>query len=312
MKPFIKACEIWAPSHQGLELEFVSGHYGELNNFRSVSEGKTFGYDHGLPGKAWAQRHPIVLNDLKSSYFERGDAAEKAGITTAIAMPVFAGQCLQAVMVMLCGDDEEVSGAIELWHCDERESHDLAFVDGYFGKLERFEFVSRHTSFRRGTGLPGIVWETGMPKLFPKLGRSHKFIRSESAVESGITTGLGVPFHSLPHQIYVMTFLSALGTPIARQIELWAPSYDNSLLLFSEGYTVDQFDLNEQYAETKLTLGQGVIGRTFLTGMPQICIDMDEILCSETFPERGLDVSSLVTFPIFEDGYCRCVIALYT
>ena len=33
-----------------------------------------FGYDEGLPGKAWAARHPILLKDLQQPYFRRAEA----------------------------------------------------------------------------------------------------------------------------------------------------------------------------------------------------------------------------------------------
>lgn len=312
MKPFIKACEIWAPSRSGLELEFVTGHYGDLVRLKEVSEKKAFHYDQGLPGKAWASRHPIVLDDLQNSYFERSQEAAESGITTAIAMPVFAGQCLLAVMILFCGDDNDVAGAIELWHCDEKVSYDLEFLSGYFGKLDHFEFLSKHTSFRRGTGLPGIVWESRMPKLLPDLGRSHRFIRSESAAEAGITTGLGIPFLDIFQNIYVMTFLSALGTPIARQIELWTPSFDNTFLLFTDGCTVNQFDLIEQYREVHIPQGEGVLGRTFLTGMPEISTDPDQVMFSKNIAAREFNMTSMITFPVLENGFCKCIVALHS
>lgn len=311
MNAFIKAFEIWAPLKQSTVLEFVQGEYGHLKNFKAVSENTTFAYDKGLPGKTWAAGHPIILTDLQDSYFERSEAAQAAGISAAIGLPVFAGQCLQAVLVFLCGDDDEVAGAIELWHCDENESHDLDFVDGYFGKLDHFEFLSKHTSFRKGVGLPGIVWESAMPKIFTDLGHSHRFVRSADATESGITSGLGIPFFYQPNQAYVMTFLSALGTPIARQIELWVPAHDNSGMMFMEGYAQNNFDLNVQYKGKIITRGEGVLGRTFLTGMPEICKDENEIYFQGNDAAKEFNMQSLISFPVLHNGVCESVVALY-
>ncbi len=311
MKPFIKACEIWAPQKNSMILEFIEGHYGELEDFREVSQNKTFGYDQGLPGKAWSNGKPIILSELKDSYFERIQAAAQSGITAAIAMPVFAGQCLAAVLVLLCGDSEEVTGAIELWHCDESANYDMNLVDGYFGTLDHFEFLSRHTSFRRGVGLPGVVWDSGMPKIFGDLGHSHRFIRTENAIEAGMTTGIGIPFFFENEHSYVMTFLSALGTPIAKQIELWLPSYDLSNALFLDGYTLTGVDLNAQYNGYAIAKGQGMIGRTLVTGMPEITSNAEQIaeLIKDNIQESP--ITCMITFPVLEKGSCKCIVVFY-
>lgn len=311
MKPFIKAYEIWAPLRDPMLLEFVQGHYGDLGDFESVSKNKVFAYDAGLPGKAWSSAHPIILRDLQGSYFERGKAAASAGITAAIAIPIFAGQCLLSVLVFLCGDDDEVAGAIELWHCDEKQNYDLDLLDGYFGKLDHFEFVARHTSFRKGMGLPGIVWESAMPKVLSNLGSSHRFIRSKDAEDAGITAGLGIPFTSDDTSHYVMTFLSALGTPIARQIELWNPTHDGKGLMFADGFAQNNFNLFDQYSEKLIVKGEGVIGRTYLSGKPEICENLDEIYFSANDSAKELHMTSLVTIPVLQAGSCRSIIALY-
>ena len=149
--------EVWVPSKDKLQLEFCNGHYGELKEFKEASVTKTFEYNKGLPGKAWAAGHPLVLNDFEGSYFERIEAAKIDGITAGIALPIFSGDFLTAVIVFLCSDDDENVGAIEVWHCDTTKSHDLKLMDGYFGTLEHFKFKSLHTTFRKGIGLPGFV-----------------------------------------------------------------------------------------------------------------------------------------------------------
>ena len=114
-----------------------------------------FAYDEGLPGKAWASGHPVILTKFANSYFKRTDEAIEAGLTCGVALPVFAGEFLMAVMVLFCGDDEKHVGAIELWHNDADVSHEMGLVDGYYGTADMFEFNSRHTKFPRGFGLPG-------------------------------------------------------------------------------------------------------------------------------------------------------------
>ena len=127
----------------------------EYSEFKAVSENALFAYDEGLPGKAWASGHPVILTEFANSYFKRTDEAIEAGLTCGVALPVFAGEFLMAVMVLFCGDDEKHVGAIELWHNDPEKSHEMGLVDGYYGTADMFEFNSRHTKFPRGFGLPG-------------------------------------------------------------------------------------------------------------------------------------------------------------
>ena len=115
MKTFIKVTEIWIPDKERTQLEFGSGLYGGLIDFKAASEQQHFAYNEGLPGKAWAAGHPIVLTKFEHSYFKRTAAAKQAGLTCGIAIPVFSGDFLLAVVVLLCGDDEDHAGAIEVW-----------------------------------------------------------------------------------------------------------------------------------------------------------------------------------------------------
>ena len=87
-------------------LQFLDGLYGPLSEFRAVSEQMRFGFDEGLPGKAWASGHPVILKKFENSYFRRTEAAKAVGLTCGVAVPVFAGEQLTAVVVFFCGDDE--------------------------------------------------------------------------------------------------------------------------------------------------------------------------------------------------------------
>ncbi|WP_246562936.1 GAF domain-containing protein [Bradyrhizobium liaoningense] len=126
MNTFIRVVELWVPDRTRMRLEFGGGLYGEaLSAFKAVSEDLHFGYDEGLPGKAWASGHPVILTKFANSYFKRTDQAMAAGLTCGVAVPVFAGEFLQAVMVLFCGDDAAHVGAIELWHNDPEISHEM-------------------------------------------------------------------------------------------------------------------------------------------------------------------------------------------
>jgi len=300
---FIKGVEIWGAKTDPTTLELINGFYGGMEDFKNLSEKISFAYDRGLPGKTWKFGGPQVLTQFAGSYFERTEAAHAAGITAAIALPILAGQCLMGVVVFLCGESEDNAGAIEVWHCDTQVSDDLKLMSGYFGALEHFEFVSKHMSFRRGIGLPGIVWDAGLPVLMNDLGKSHRFTRYQDAQDAGITTGLGIPIGDYESQIYVMTFLSAKNTPIARRIDIWRPNIDGVTWL--SGYADSGKTLNYQADDFFIAKGRGTIGKALLTGRPVLSAPT----CAKDAP-INTDLSALIAIPVLQNGICRSVVSM--
>ena len=130
-------------------------------NFAKFSENTLFAFDEGLPGKAWAAGHPIILTKLSNSGFKRADEAKQVGLTCGVALPVFAGERPMAVLVLFFGNDAKHVGAIELWHNDPEASHEIELVDGYYGTADMFEFNSRHTKFPRGFKLQAASGRRG-------------------------------------------------------------------------------------------------------------------------------------------------------
>lgn len=220
-KTFIRVVEAWVPDAAGGVLAFGGGWFGGATRFAAATEKLCFGKGEGLPGQAWEQGHPIVLKDLENSYFRRGPAARAEGLTCGIAIPLFQDGQIAAVVVMFCGDDEDHAGAIELWSCPA-DKVDMKLVDGYYGTTgDTFEFISRATAFRRGTGLPGMAWERGGPVFLADLGKGSGFLRADTAIKVGINRGFAFPCPTLDGSTQVITFLSALATPIARGVQLW-------------------------------------------------------------------------------------------
>ena len=145
-------------------LEFSAGLYGSAKRFGLLSRQLCFGLGEGLPGEAWQRGRPVVLKQFEGANFRRTQAASEAGLTCGIALPIFAGDFLTAVLVIFCGDDQAHAGAIELWANDSLLTRDLTLADGYYGTTaDAFEFISRRTAFRKGTGLPGLAWAAGLP-----------------------------------------------------------------------------------------------------------------------------------------------------
>lgn len=301
MKTFIKVTEIWIPTKDRTRLEFSAGLYGHLNEFRVASEKESFAYDEGLPGKAWAAGHPMVLTEFDHSYFKRTKSAKKAGLTCGIAIPVFSGDFIMAVVVFLCGDDQHHAGAIEVWSNSSGNNTELAVIDGYYGTLDDFEAISRKIKFPRGSGLPGQVWKTGMPVLIEDLGLSSTFIRSPDARKAGITTALGIPVSVVAHQVYIMTFLSAKATPIAKRLQIWVPDESGQRLVCQSGYSKQNDELAEIFETISVRKGEGVLGRVWLTGVPVIRNNS-----KVTLAEGGLN--SMLAMPVIDNGHLKAVV----
>lgn len=307
-KTFIRVVEVWVPDAAGTLLEFGSGWYGDTRAFGAISQRLCFGRGEGLPGQAWEQRRPIMLTDLASGGFLRTQAAAAEGLTCAVAWPVFAGETLRAVLLILCGDDEQHVGAIELWR-NALGSHDMTLDAGYYGgTAEVFAFLSKHTAFRRGTGLPGLVWERGMPVFMADLGHGTKFLRAEGARQVGINRGFALPCALPGHDTYVMAFLSALATPIVRRLELWRPVAGGGLRR-SEGFCEKAGVLAADAAT--LTAGQGLLGQVAASGVPGVALQAGSEPAAVGEAARAAGLGAVVALPILHGSELAAVVAWY-
>ena len=305
-RPFIRVTEVWVPDEGGKTLTLKDGLYGKLTDFERVARETRFAYDEGLPGKAWASATPIVLKDLVGSYFKRGAAAEAAGLTCAVAIPVFRGDTLTAVLVLFCGEDREHVGAIEVWHTPPG-SVEMGLLDGYYGTADVFEWTARHISFMKGTGLPGQTWERQTPVVFADL-RAPRFLRWEKAEAVGISRGIGLPVRTSEPGTYVLTLLSALATPIARRFEVWTARDDGSLKL-TDGFCEKAGLLGA--APLTLESGEGAIGTAASSGVPAVGADLSaepEVIAS-TARIAGLD--TLVALPVHRAAGLAAVAVWY-
>jgi hypothetical protein len=304
VKPFIQVTEVWAPE-DGV-LKFQGGDYGGLTAFEEASRKVAFAKGEGLPGKAWAEARPVVLKGFDGSYFQRTEAAQAAGLTSAVAVPVFSGNTLKAVLVVLCGDDENRTGAIEVWS----EADGLLMLDdGYYGNAKHFEWVSQHTHFPRGQGLPGGVWSAQTPMLMRDLGAGYKFIRADSAGKAGLTTGLGLPVPVPGNTTKVLTLLSARATPIARRFEIWdarpAKVGKEKAAVLIDGICAKEGPLwtdDTQRDPRKVTAWQGVIGKVLGEGVP---------VAQGGTPGLAAGYDNITAFPIYQDGDIAHIVAWY-
>jgi hypothetical protein len=300
-RTFIEVTEVWVPD--GDRLIWADGDYGQRDEFAAVSGRESFARGEGLPGKAWSEGRPLVLKEFEGSYFKRAEAAKAAGLTSAVAIPVFSGNALKAVVVVLCADDHTRTGALEVW----READGLLMLeDGYYGAAKHFEWVSQHTHFPRGQGLPGGVWAANTPMLMRDLGAGYRFIRSDSAGKAGLTTGLGLPLPTPGDKNYVLTLLSARNTPIARRFEIWdartATVGGDGEAQLVDGICAREGKLWDEDNPKRITALDGPVGKVLGTGLPVVAHDPSQL-------PAGYE--SMVGMPIYRGRELAHVVAWY-
>jgi len=229
---------------------------------------------------------------------------EKAGLTCGIAIPIFSGDFLMAVVVFLCGDNDEHAGAIEVWRNNTVSKNKLNVMDGYYGTLQHFEAISRQISIPKGQGLAGLAWKTGMPVLVDDINKADTFIRANDAQQAGISMGIGIPLSGNPGQSYIMTFLSAKSTPIAKRIQIWIPDSQGKQLICQRGYSKNNNDLAEIFETITINKGRGALGRVWLTGMPVISGNHE----FDYNPELD-SLSSMLSIPVIEKGRLKAIVS---
>jgi hypothetical protein len=314
MNTLIKAVEVWLPTPDRSLLEFGGGLFGTATGFGASSRAMCFGRGEGLPGRAWFDGRPIVLKQFEGSYFRRAEAAKTAGYTCAIAVPVFLGEQMTAVVVFFCGgthaEESSHDGAVELWRNNARVTSDMTLVDGYFGPeaAETFEPITRDTYLPRGSGLPGMAWQKGAAVLIDDLGQAAKFMRAESAAEVGINRGLAFPCSTASSDAYVLAFLSTTQTPIAKRIECWAPDDSRQGLQRVFGFCETSGGLRASDGGTVLA---GAIGKAFASGVPVVNEAAGTEPGSVGTSARAAGLQSMLALPVVSDGAVSEVVVLY-
>src|SRR5688572_8015369 len=71
-----------------------------------------------------------------------------------------------------------------------------------------FDAVSRASSFKRGTGLPGRVWSSGEPVWIPDVVQDGNFPRAPVAAREGLHAAFGFPILLRGEVLSVMEFFS--------------------------------------------------------------------------------------------------------
>src|SRR5437879_4493404 len=148
-----------------------------------------------------------------------------------------------------------------------------------------------------------------MLRMIKDLHNGKSFLRWEEASEIGINCGVGIPYVTPPDQTWVLTFLSAQATPIARRFEIWVPNEARSALIFRAGDCSTQTDLAALYAQKSIARGEGSIGGAWATGMPALNDDLAHDGSIAAAEARTSGLSRMVVLPVIGNAGLEAMLA---
>jgi hypothetical protein len=306
LQSFIRAIEVWTPDGDLLQRD--SGAYGQLEDFESASVELVLKKGQGLPGAAWATMRPEVWHELGPRFLRR-EPARASGIGAAVALPFFHRSELVAIVTFYCGGRDQSAGCIEVWESNGKG--ELEHADGYYGTLDEFERVSQQCRFPRGVGLPGLVFQHGVPQIIDDLKKSNSFLRAAAARDSGVESGLGLPLYCGDNIAQVILFLSAQSTPLARAFEVWLPDDSDGRLRRGQAFYMPEL---ETFGETRRTLsfapGEDLAGRVFETTLPFVVSTQTRAYGQlDLAREAGINIA--VALPIDDGHNVRAVVLMF-
>lgn len=132
----------------------------------------------------------------------------------------------------------------EIWFIDEKT--DTLRLNSLWHQpsldITEFEAISKETTFKKGEGLPGRVWENGHPEWIMDVAGNKDFLRESIASKTGIHCAFAFPIKSSGRVLGIFTFFS-------RKIEL----RDNDFLqmLDALGSQIGDF-IERKHAEEEL------------------------------------------------------------
>jgi hypothetical protein len=309
VKTFIRVAEVWVPSSDGTLLELAGGLFDAAPGFGASSRTMCFGRAEGLPGRAWDEGRPLMLRRLDGPVFRRAQAARAAGLTCAVALPIFVGAALTSVVVLLCGDDEADIGAIELWHNDPRLTGDLTLADGYFGATApELEELTRDGSLPRGAGAPGLAWQREAAVLIDNVATSPQFLRAQTAAHAGIVRALALPCSVRSNETWVLSLLSSATRPIARRIESWLPTELRTHLQRAHGHCEVRGRIPADRGGPDAA--GSPIEAAWITGAAQVA-GRDAVRRLYEADAAAADFTGMLAIPVVSENAVSEVVALY-
>lgn len=180
--------------------------------------------------------------------------------------------------------------AVEVWSPTEK-GRQLERSSAYYSDANALETVSARTQFPKGNGLPGLVWEAGVPVVFNDLAATD-FVRHKAAAEDELTAGIGVPIFDADRFVAVLLFLCHTSEISAAAFESWVLDETRNELMPGTGFyaNLDRFRRMSQYL--RFPYGAGLPGDVWQTRMPRLLdrlADSTDFLRASGADAEGLD-----------------------
>jgi len=191
-QPQAGVLEVWAPEVSGA-LALVSGYHGQLDTFRRVSALMKIPSGIGLPGRVLEARAPMLLESLSdSTAFIRAAAAETYGLHSGLGLPIFSDGVLTSIVVMLAGRSSPLARSVEVWVPNSNADELVLAASAYETQALEAAAKAGPASFRKGQGLPGALWESGMPVVVDSRAEGADQL-SATLATGDLEMGIGIP-----------------------------------------------------------------------------------------------------------------------
>lgn len=306
----LNAIEVWHLHEDGRRLDLAGGLYRGVERFESLNRSSQSGSDEGLAGWTSAARVPVVFEDLNSTELSHGRATINAGSTSAIGLPVYDGHDITSVILFLCRQKSGVMGAFESWLPDDSR-RELMLGTGYYSHLERFRRMSQYIRFPYGAGLPGEVWQTGMPRLINPLGDSIEFLRASGAHAEGLHCGMALPLISdddMLRSVFVM--LSSECSPLARVFQIWTPLSGTREFELSDTATCGVKNLECLASELHYSPGEGLVGRVLKSRRAILTLSFEDEKPGVAEAAAGAGITWALAWPVIAHHQIQAVCVL--
>lgn len=264
----IQGVEVWSPVDGEMVRQTAAPSIGDLDQTVGQSHSRIIA---GRVDEACLSKMPVLV-DLKGS-----------GISVML-WPVIDRENVNAVVALYFQVGDQATFAAEVWTGKPGRS-ELCLGDVCYAGLNRFAKLSPYIAFPKGSGLPGLTWETNRPVLVQGLGTSPTFMRSTGAESEGLDIGFALPCIAGNTLQAVTLLLSSAKTPIARAYEIWLPTQQGSSYRLARvnGAYVDAPVLEKASSGIDVPAGDTWIGRAWATRKPEVVCDSS----GESFQRKG-------------------------
>jgi PAS domain S-box-containing protein len=267
---------LWSISIRRDELHLVSywrhESFDSAAEFEATSRESRFTRGVGLPGKVWADKKPIWVDDFASDSFPRSSVAARGNLHSAFGFPIMLG--------------DEVLGVIELFSQTIRESDPLVLGSLEVVGSQIGQFIER---------------KNGEQELRTALGHAHQARLQAEALTKQLAALQRMTDAALAH----LSVDEVLAESLKRIREVLKVDTVAILLLETEGDELVAWAAQGLEEEVELgvriPVGKGFAGRVVAEGKPIIIDDVGSAdVFSPQLRERG--IKSLLGVPLLVEG----------